>query len=53
MLDKIVGANTGAIIYSIEEKDKANNLRPYNYFAYLLLEIPKHMEDYDMSFCEC
>ena len=29
---------------------KANNLKPYEYFAYLLTEIPKHMDDTDRSF---
>ena len=52
MIDTIAGANASAIIYSIAETAKANNLKPYNYFEYLLTEIPKHMDDHDMSFCE-
>lgn len=39
-------------IYSIAETTKVNNLRPYEYFEYLLTEIPKHMEYTDRSFCE-
>ena len=36
----------------IAETAKANNLKPYDYFEYLLEEIPKHMEDTDRSFLE-
>lgn len=52
MIDTIAGAEASAIIYSIAETAKANNLRTYNYFKYLLTEIPKHMEDQDADFCE-
>ena len=52
MIDTIAGAESSAIIYSIAETEKANNLKPYDYFEYLLTEIPKHMEDHDTSFCE-
>lgn len=52
MIDTIAGAESSAIIYSIAETAKANNLKPYDYFEYLLTEIPKHMEDHDTSFCE-
>lgn len=44
MIDTINGAKTSAIIYSIAETAKANNLKPYEYFDYLLTEIPKHTE---------
>lgn len=52
MIDTIAGAEASAIIYSIAETAKANHLKPYNYFEYLLTEIPKHMDDHDTSFCE-
>ena len=52
MIDTIAGAKSSAIIYSIAETAKANHLKPYDYFEYLLTEIPKHMEDKDLSFCE-
>ena len=52
MIDTINGARTSAMIYSIAETSKANNLKPYDYFEYLLEEIPKHMEDTDRSFLE-
>ena len=29
-----------------------NNLKPYEYFEYLLEEIPKHMDDMDRSFLD-
>ena len=50
MIDTINGAKTSAMIYSIAETVKANNLKPYDYFEHLLEEIPKHMEDTDRSF---
>ena len=52
MIDTINGAHSSAIIYSIAETAKANNLKPYNYFVYLLEEIPKHMDGGDRSFLE-
>ena len=41
MIDTINGAHSSAIIYSIAETAKANNLKPYDYFVYLLEEIRK------------
>ena len=52
MIDTINGAKSSAIIYSIVETAKANNLKPYDYVQYLLEEIPKHMDDRDCSFLE-
>lgn len=52
MIDTISGAKSSAIIYSIAETAKANNLKPYEYFEYLLSEIPEHMEDTDKRFLE-
>lgn len=52
MIDTIAGADSSAIIYSIAETAKANNLKPYDYFEYLLTEIPKHLDEKDNSFCE-
>ena len=52
MIDTINGTHSSAIIYSIAETAKANNLKPYDYFAYLLEEIPKHMDEEDRSFLE-
>lgn len=53
MIDTIKRATSSAIIYSIAETTaKANNLKPYEYFEYLLTEIPAHMDDTDRSFLE-
>ena len=52
MIDTIAGARSSAIIYSIAETAKANGLKPYDYFEYLLTEIPKHLEDTDRSFLD-
>ncbi len=52
MIDTINGATSSAIIYSIAEIAKANNLKPYEYFEYLLTEIPTHMDDTYRSFLE-
>lgn len=50
MIDTINGANSSAIIYSIAETAKANNLKPYDYFEYLLTELPKHADDTNRDF---
>ena len=52
LIDTIRGAENSAIIYSIAETAKANDLKPYEYFEHLLTEIPKHMEDTDRSFLD-
>ena len=52
VIDTINGAKTSAVIYSIAETAKANNLKPYEYFEHLLTVIPEHMEDTDCSFLE-
>jgi hypothetical protein len=35
------GASASALVYSISETAKLNNLRPYHYFKYILTELPK------------
>lgn len=52
MCDSVAGAESSAIIYSLTETAKANQLKPYDYIEYLLTEIPKHLDDTDRSFCE-
>lgn len=52
MIDTVNGATSSAIIYSIAETAKANQLKPYEYFEYLLTEIPKHMDDKNSNFLE-
>ena len=52
MIDTVNGATSSAIIYSIAETAKANQLKPYEYFEYLLTEIPNHMDDKNSNFLE-
>ena len=52
LIDTVHGAQASAIIYSIVETAKANDLNIYNYFKHLLTEIPKHMDDTDRSFLD-
>lgn len=43
--NSVNGAKASAAVYSISETAKLNNLRPYNYFKYLLTELPKLCDD--------
>ena len=43
VIDTVEGAQASAVIYSIAETAKANNLKPYQYFEYLLTELPKRV----------
>lgn len=43
MIDTIQGAHASAIIYSIVETAKANDLKIYDYLKYLLEELPKYV----------
>ncbi len=46
------GAKASAIIYSITETAKANELNTYQYLELLLSELPKHSEDKNLSFID-
>ena len=52
LIDTIHGAKSSAILYSIAETAKVNHLKPYEYFKYLLEEIPKHGALENDSFIE-
>ncbi len=52
LIDTIDGAKASAIIYSIAETAKANNLKPYDYFEHLLTVIPEHLDDKNLDFLE-
>ncbi len=52
MIDTISGAKASAVAYNIAETAKANNLKPYEYFKYLLTVIPEHLDDTDRSFMD-
>ena len=45
LINSIKGAQASALAYSIAESAKANNLRPYMYFKYLLTELPNRMDE--------
>lgn len=42
IIDSVNGAKSSALLYSIAESAKANSLKPYEYFSYLLHELVKH-----------
>jgi len=52
IIDTVHGAKASAILYSIVETTKANELNIYQYFKHLLTEIPKHMDDPDLGFLD-
>ena len=52
LIDTIDGAEASAIIYSIVETCKLNNLNIFYYISHLLTEIPKHMDDTNLDFLE-
>ena len=52
VIDTINGAKPSAVIYSIAETAKANNLKSYEYFEHLLTVISEYMEDTDRKFLE-
>lgn len=43
------GANSSALVRSISEIAKLNNLGPYYYFRYILTELPKHCVEKGMQ----
>ena len=52
MIESSRGANTSAILYSLVETAKANDLNTFEYFNLLLTEIPKHMDDKNLRFLD-
>ena len=52
VIDTIEGAKASAIVYSIAETAKSNNLKPYEYFKYILEELPKYTDGKNMDFLE-
>lgn len=44
LIDSIRGAHASAIIYSLSETAKLNQLNPYYYFEHVLCELPKLMD---------
>jgi hypothetical protein len=52
IIDTVFGAEASAIVYSLVETAKANNLIPYEYLRVLLSEIPKYMDGKELSFLD-
>ena len=52
MCDTVNGAKDSAIVYSLTETAKANGLKPYEYLKHLLTEIPKNIDETDLSFLD-
>lgn len=45
LIDTVSGAKSSAVLYSIVETAKANNLKMYEYLKYILTESPKHYQE--------
>jgi hypothetical protein len=52
VIDTIAGAEASAIMFSITETAKANNLNPYWYMKHVLEEMLKHQDDDDDSYLD-
>lgn len=52
LIESSNGAKASAIIYSLVETAKANQLNTYKYFELLLTEIPKHLDDNNLNFLD-
>lgn len=52
LIDTVAGAKSSAILYSIAETAKANDLKPYEYFEFLLKEIPEYMNKKSLDFLQ-
>lgn len=45
MIDSLAGAQSSAVLFSMAETAKANDLKPYAYFEYILQVLPQHRDD--------
>jgi len=52
MIDTVRGAEASAVLYSLAETSRANGLRSYEYFRYLLTELPKYVHDLETEIPE-
>lgn len=52
LIDSINGAQVSVAVYSVIETVKANRLKPYEYLKYILIEMPKHMDNTNFSFLD-
>lgn len=46
------GAKASAVLYSIAETSKANGLKPYEYFKYLLESMLEHLDDAPVDYID-
>jgi transposase len=52
LIESSNGARVSAMLYSLVETARANQINTYSYFNLLLSEIPKHMDDTDLRFID-
>lgn len=52
LMESSKGASASAMIFSLAETAKANQLNTYQYFELLLSEIPKHQDDTNLDFLD-
>lgn len=52
VIDSIKGAQASAVVYSIVETAKANDLRPYEYLKHLLSVMTEHIYDTDTAYLD-
>ena len=52
LIDSLDGANASAIIYSITETAKANDLNPFRYLEHVLTVLKDHQDDREYSFID-
>ena len=50
LIDTIDGAKASAIVYSLTETAKANQLNPFRYLEFLLTELLEHQDDTNQDF---
>jgi len=50
--DSLIGAEAAAIMYTIVETAKANNVNVYLYLRYLLEQVPKHLDGKNLDFLD-
>lgn len=51
-INSVHSERAGAILYSLVETVRANNLRVYEYLEYLLSELARHADDTKRDFLE-
>ena len=52
LIESSNGAKASAVLYSLVETAKANDLNTFEYFNLLLIEIPQHVDDNNLRFLD-